>query len=128
MATTYHESGLSEKAQEIHRALTSMCEELEAVDWYNQRVDVSDDPELKAVLEHNRNEEIEHACMVMEWLRRTMPEFDEHMRIYLFKSAPITQLEELAEQGEAAEGDASPQPAAHNSGSDLGLGNLKKGA
>ncbi|MFO7820755.1 MAG: encapsulin-associated ferritin-like protein, partial [Lentisphaeria bacterium] len=103
-------------AQDIHRALASLQEELEAVDWYNQRVDVTEDEALKAILEHNRNEEIEHACMALEYLRRNFPVFDEHMGIYLFKSAPITELEELAEageeEGEGAEGENSANDAA----------------
>ncbi len=113
MSEGYHEDNLSEKTKSIHRAIVSLKEELEAVDWYNQRADVTGDPELKAVLEHNRNEEIEHAGMLLEYLRRTMPEFDEELSTYLFKSAPITEIEEA--EGEAgAEGGAS----------DLGLGKL----
>ncbi len=99
MGNEYHEDGLSEEAQNIHRALKSMCEELEAVDWYNQRVDVCNDEELGAVLEHNRNEEIEHASMILEWLRRNMPEFDEHLKTYLFTRASITSIEEADEEG-----------------------------
>jgi len=93
MSTVYHESGLSQDAQEIHRALASLIEELEAVDWYNQRVDVTKDEQLKAVLAHNRDEEIEHAAMALEWLRRKLPSFDEELRTYLFTSAPITEVE-----------------------------------
>ena len=94
MSTVYNESGLSQDAREVHRALASLIEELEAVDWYNQRADVSQDEELKAILIHNRNEEIEHASMALEWLRRKMPNFDQELRTYLFTSAPITQVEE----------------------------------
>lgn len=93
MSTVYHESGLSDNAKDVHRALASLIEELEAVDWYNQRADVTGNPELKAILLHNRNEEIEHAAMALEWLRRRIPEFDEELRTYLFKSAPITEIE-----------------------------------
>ncbi len=94
MGTVYNESGLSQEAQEVHRALASLIEELEAVDWYNQRADVTQDEGLKAILLHNRNEEIEHASMALEWLRRKMPNFDKELRTYLFTSAPITQVEE----------------------------------
>jgi ferritin-like protein len=94
MSTVYHESGLSEDAKAAHRALTSLIEELEAVDWYNQRADVAHDEELKKILIHNRNEEMEHAAMLLEWLRRRVPELDEELETYLFKTAPITEIEE----------------------------------
>jgi len=102
MGTVYNEAGLSVEAQEVHRALASLIEELEAIDWYNQRADVTQDEQLKAVLLHNRNEEIEHAAMALEWLRRKISNFDEELKTYLFTSAPITQIEEGAEGGEAA--------------------------
>ncbi len=78
----------------MHRALRSLIEELEAVDWYAQRVDASDDEELAAVLAHNGDEEKEHACMVLEWIRRRDPKFDESLRRFLFQSGPIAALEE----------------------------------
>jgi ferritin-like protein len=88
----YHEpvEKLSAQTLDLHRAITSLIEELEAVDWYNQRVDVCTDPELKAILAHNRDEEIEHASMVLEWIRRRNPVFDRELRETLFKSGPIT--------------------------------------
>ncbi|PXF34498.1 hypothetical protein EU77_07050 [Mesotoga sp. SC_NapDC] len=97
--SNYHEpfEKLSEKARDISRALNSLKEEIEAVDWYNQRVDVSDDAELKAVMAHNRDEEIEHACMTLEWLRRNMDGWDEELKTYLFTNAPITEVEEAGE-------------------------------
>jgi ferritin-like protein len=103
MSTTYHEptAELSAEAREVHRALASLIEELEAVDWYNQRVNVTEDDELKAVLAHNRDEEIEHAAMALEWLRRRLPKFDEELRTYLFTSAPITEVEEAGAGGSA---------------------------
>jgi len=99
MALAYHEdvAQLSAETREIHRALASLIEELEAVDWYQQRADVTGDEGLKAVLIHNRNEEIEHAAMVLEWLRRQIPKFDEELKTYLFTSAPITEVEEAEE-------------------------------
>ena len=68
----YHEplEKLSGETQDFHRALTSLQEELEAIDWYAQRIDATSDPELKKILAHNRDEEIEHAMMVLEWIRR----------------------------------------------------------
>ena len=97
MSTVYHESGLSKEAESAHRALASMIEELEAVDWYNQRADVAQDEELKKILLHNRNEEIEHASMLLEWLRRNIPEFDEELKTYLFTKKSIVDIEEKEE-------------------------------
>lgn len=83
------ESRLSSKTIDIHRAILSLMEELEAVDWYRQRADACGDDVLRSVLTHNMNEEIEHASMVLEWLRREIPELDENLRKYLFKDGPI---------------------------------------
>ncbi|MFW5688942.1 MAG: encapsulin-associated ferritin-like protein [Spirochaetota bacterium] len=91
----YHESpeALSEATRDLTRALHSLIEEIEAVDWYQQRVDITKDEQLKKILAHNRDEEIEHACMALEWLRRTMPGWDEELRTYLFTDGDITDLE-----------------------------------
>ncbi|HEY5106294.1 MAG TPA: ferritin [Caulobacteraceae bacterium] len=78
----------------LHYAISSLIEELEAVDWYRQRADDCDDPELKAVLLHNAREEIEHGSMALEWIRRNDGEFDSHLREYLFTSGSITGREE----------------------------------
>jgi ferritin-like protein len=78
----------------MHRALVSVQEELEAVDWYQQRADATSDEELKGLLLHNMREEIEHACMVLEWLRRNHPDFAEQMQIYLYSEKPILEAEE----------------------------------
>ena len=88
----YHEpvDKLSAETMDMHRALTSLMEELEAVDWYNQRVDAVTDPELKKILKHNRDEEKEHAAMVLEWIRRRDPKMDKELRDALFKDASIT--------------------------------------
>jgi ferritin-like protein len=107
MGTVYNESGLSQDAQEVHRALASLIEELEAVDWYNQRVDVTKDENLKAILAHNRDEEMEHAAMALEWLRRKMPRLDEELRTYLFTSVPITEIEEGGAGGNAGDTEGS---------------------
>jgi hypothetical protein len=100
MALSYHEptAELSPEVREAHRALASLIEELEAVAWYHERADVTTDEQLKAVLLHNRDEEIEHAAMMLEWLRRRIPKFDEELRTYLFTTAPITEVEENAEE------------------------------
>jgi uncharacterized protein len=82
-----------------HRAIVSLMEELEAVDWYDQRVKAATDDELRGILAHNRDEEKEHAAMALEWLRRHDPKLDEHLRTYLFTEAPILGIEKAAENG-----------------------------
>lgn len=90
----YHEpiEELSDATRDMHRAITSLMEELEAVDWYNQRVDACKDAELKAILEHNRDEEKEHAAMVLEWIRRKDQRMNRQLRAYLFTDQPIAHL------------------------------------
>ncbi|GAB4145493.1 MAG: ferritin-like domain-containing protein [Sphingomonadales bacterium] len=114
-----HEDKADLSAQTIdrHRAIMSLMEELEAVDWYDQRVEAAQDEELRAILAHNRDEEKEHACMVLEWLRRRDPGFAEELRTYLFSDGPILEAEE------AATGDDSGDSAA--SDGSLGIGSLK---
>lgn len=87
----YHEpiEELSDETRDMHRAIVSLMEELEAVDWYNQRVDACKDEELKAILAHNRDEEKEHAAMVLEWIRRRDPALSREMKEYLFRDKPI---------------------------------------
>jgi uncharacterized protein len=99
----YHEAEekLSTETKNAHKALVSLQEELEAIDWYRQRADAAENEALKAVLLHNMGEEIEHACMLMEWLRRHLPLFDKNMRVYLFKEQPITEIEKAEEQAQA---------------------------
>jgi ferritin-like protein len=88
----YHEpvAELSDETRDMHRAIVSLMEELEAVDWYNQRADACRNPELKAILEHNRDEEKEHAAMVLEWIRRKDPAFSKELKEFLFTTTPIT--------------------------------------
>ena len=88
----YHEpiEELSDETRDMHRAITSLMEELEAVDWYNQRVDACKDEVLKKILEHNRDEEKEHAAMVLEWIRRKDPTFDNELKDFLFTDKPLT--------------------------------------
>jgi len=87
----YHEpvAELSDETRDMHRAIISLMEELEAVDWYNQRVDACSDRELKAILKHNRDEEKEHDAMVLEWIRRKDPAFDKELKDYLFTADEI---------------------------------------
>jgi ferritin-like protein len=100
-------AGLHEPAERLktetinfHRAIVSLMEELEAIDWYRQRADACTDSQLRAILEHNMNEEIEHASMALEWIRRNVPKFDEALKTYLFTTGEITELEEAATRGE----------------------------
>mgnify|MGYP000035222934 FL=1 len=87
----YHEpvTELSDETRDMHRAIVSLMEELEAVDWYNQRADACKDPQLKAILTHNRDEEKEHAAMVLEWIRRKDPAFSKHLKDYLFTKKAV---------------------------------------
>ena len=87
----YHEpiDELRDETRDMHRAITSLMEELEAIDWYNQRVDACKDPDLAAILAHNRDEEKEHAAMVLEWIRRHDPKLEHELRDYLFTTKVI---------------------------------------
>ncbi|MGH8980786.1 MAG: encapsulin-associated ferritin-like protein [Acidimicrobiales bacterium] len=109
------EALLSPDTIDRHRAYTSLQEELEAADWYDQRVDATTDAELGAILAHNRDEEKEHAMMLLEWLRRHDPVLDEHMRTYLFSEGPLTEIEAKAEAGDGGAGETGT----------LGLGGMR---
>jgi uncharacterized protein len=85
---------ISEDTKNMHRAIVTLIEELEAVDWYQQRADACSDKELREVILHNKNEEIEHAMMTLEWIRRNSPEFDQQLRTYLFSDKAIVGIEE----------------------------------
>ncbi len=87
----YHEpiDELTDETRDMHRAITSLMEELEAIDWYNQRVNACKDEDLKAILAHNRDEEKEHAAMVLEWIRRKDPTMDKELKHYLFTDKDI---------------------------------------
>ncbi|AZO94122.1 ferritin-like domain-containing protein [Halocella sp. SP3-1] len=113
--SAYHEAEdkLSEETKNISRVLNSLKEEVEAIDWYNQRVDATNDDEVKKILAHNRDEEIEHAVMAIEWLRRNMPGWDEELKTYLFTEMSIVDVEEAGEKQDS------------NDNIDLGIGNLK---
>ena len=101
-----------------HRAIESLIEELEAIDWYDQRVKATRDPELASILAHNRDDEKEHAAMALEWIRRQDPAFDEQLRLYLFTSGAIVSVE--------GTDDADGAAASSNTGT-LGLGSLRGG-
>jgi ferritin-like protein len=114
---------LSEPTKNLHRALISLIEELEAIDWYQQRADACSDPALKAVLLHNRNEEVEHGSMTLEWLRRQDATFDKFLRRYLFKEQDIIEIEEAADEEEAGGGDGGATPAVTDNS--LGIRSLR---
>ncbi len=118
----YHEplELLSEDTKNLHRAIVSLCEELEAVDWYNQRAEACSDEELRAVITHNKNEEIEHAMMNLEWIRRHQPVFEANIAKYLKTSGPILAIESGGASG-GAEGGGSPAAG----GIGLGIGSLQ---
>ncbi len=111
-STTLHEpvEQLKPETPNLHRAIVSLIEELEAIDWYRQRADACSDDELKAILEHNMNEEIEHASMVLEWLRRHIPKVDEALKTYLFTTGDVTKLEAAVTAGEVMEKTTEPRP------------------
>jgi ferritin-like protein len=114
----YHEPSaeLDAGVRDAHRALVSLQEEIEAVDWYHQRMVCCSDPELRRVLEHNRNEEIEHAAMLVEWLRRVDPAWDSRLRKVLFTERP------LGPEPDAVKGSSAP---ASERGRGLGVGSLR---
>lgn len=116
---SYHEPVelLSEPTKNLHRAIVSLREELEAVDWYQQRAEACSDSALRAVLLHNKNEEIEHAMMTLEWLRRNDAVFAANIDTYLKADGPITDIEHAAEKA------AEPKAAAPKADS-LGIGSL----
>lgn len=96
MTIEYHEppQELSAGTRDLHRAFCTLVEELEAIDWYLHRLEVTEDEALKAMMRHNQNEEYEHAAMALEYLRRRLPAFDKQLRQYLFTEAPITEIED----------------------------------
>jgi ferritin-like protein len=128
---SYHEplELLSENTRNLHRAIVSLIEELEAVDWYQQRAEAAGDAELKAVLLHHRAEEIEHAMMNLEWLIRRDETFAANARTYLFTTGPITEIEAAVTGGEAErgtiEGEARGGGNAGRPSTSLGIGSLK---
>ena len=120
-SATLHESDLKPETVDRHRAIVSLMEELEAIDWYDQRVEAATDDELRAVLAHNRDEEKEHAAMTLEWLRRRDAKLSEHLKTYLFTEGSILGIEKAAEGGAEGGGEAG------SGGGDgsLGIGSLK---
>ena len=130
---TYHEplELLSEDTKDTHRAIVSLMEELEAIDWYQQRAEASKDPELSAILTHNKNEEVEHAMMTLEWLRRKHEVFAENIETYIGSTGPITEVEEKLMSGASGKGErgasahGSSGGSSYNNSESLGIGSLK---
>ncbi|HKO51843.1 MAG TPA: ferritin-like domain-containing protein [Polyangiaceae bacterium] len=135
---TYHEplELLSEDTKNTHRAIVSLMEELEAIDWYQQRAEACSDPELSAVLVHNKNEEVEHAMMTLEWLRRKSSVFNDNIATYLNSSGPITEVEEAitgkVEGGASGRGEGGAKKKSeassgksYDTSESLGIGSLK---
>jgi ferritin-like protein len=119
----YHEPLEKLRAETLdnHRALTSMQEELEAADWYDQRVDAATDQDLKDILGHNRDEEKEHFAMLLEWYRRRDAKMDAHLKEYLFTTGSLI----AREQAVAGGGDGSADASAGGGSGSLGIGSLK---
>ena len=117
---TFHEpiELLSQAIMERHRAIVSLMEELEAVDWYDQRVEATTDDSIRSVMAHNRDEEKEHAAMTLEWLRRNDAKWDEVLRTYLFTELPIVDVEHEAEHGDDGSGLSAD--------GSLGIGDLRR--
>jgi len=129
---SYHEpyEALSPSLRDMHRALWSLIEELEAIDWYAQRAEICGDEELRNVLLHNRGEEIEHAMMNLEWIRRHDKAFDGNIRTYLLKNEPITEIEESVDGGSGGEANGTSRQmtkAGSVSPRGLGVGSLRRG-
>ncbi len=118
-STTFHEAEacLAPTTRDLHRAVVSLMEELEAIDWYQQRVDATGDGDLRDILRHNRDEEKEHAAMLLEWIRRRDPGLDEALRTYLFTEGSIVAAE-ASPGGLVGSGAAAPG---------AGLGSLRAG-
>jgi ferritin-like protein len=125
----YHESEdkLRPETQDNHRALTSMQEELEAADWYDQRVDAATDADLKAILAHNRDEEKEHFSMLLEWYRRRDAKMDEHLKQYLFTTGSLIGIEKAQAAEEAGVDAGEKGTGGGGGGGSLGIGSLKGG-
>lgn len=124
-STAFHEPVelLTPETMESRRGIVSLLEELEAIDWYDQRIDATQDLQLKAILAHNRDEEKEHAMMALEWLRRRDPALNEQMRTYLFTEVDIVDAEE-DQEGEANETEHTLANAPATDGT-LGIGSLR---
>ena len=114
---------LSQETLNLHFAIVSLMEELDAIDWYRQRADDAEDETLKQLLLHNMREEMEHASMLLEWIRRRDGDFERFLKTYLFTEGSILQEEKAA----TAEGTGKPGIEGSRSGADAGftIGSLR---
>ncbi len=129
MGDQYHEPAdeLSGRTRDLTRVLVSLKEEIEAIDWYNQRIELAGDEQVKRLLRHNQEEEMEHAAMALEHLRRTMPGWDDALRTYLFTEGELTELEDEA-MGRTygnATGTTETGASSRSAARGLGIGSLK---
>jgi len=122
-STTFHEAEarLSTRTRDMHRAIVSLQEELEAIDWYQQRVEATEDAALREILNHNRGEEVEHAAMVLEWIRRHDADFAAKLKTYLFTEGSILERESAAEAADRGAGESNGSRAPR------GIGSLRGG-
>jgi hypothetical protein len=128
-STSLHEAEerLAPATRDMHRAIVSLMEELEAIDWYQQRMDATEDGELREILRHNRDEEKEHAAMVLEWIRRRDPSFDVKLREYLFTDGSIVGRERAVEASDVLANGANGAKGARAAKPPATLGSLRGG-
>ena len=131
MGDQYHEPAgeLSGRTRDLTRVLVSLKEEIEAIDWYNQRIELASDEQVKRLLRHNQEEEMEHAAMALEHLRRTMPGWDDALRTYLFTEGELTELEDeaMARTDKERMATSSTGESSQRAADGLGIGSLKGG-
>lgn len=131
MGDQYHEPAneLPQYIRDLTRILVSLKEEVEAIDWYNQRIDLASDEAVKRILRHNQEEEMEHAAMALEYLRRNMPGWDDALRTYLFTEGEITELEEehhgAGQESASKRVENGADTSAHSDAGGLGIGSLR---
>ncbi|TDX47815.1 encapsulin-associated ferritin-like protein [Orenia marismortui] len=113
---------LPEEAKDFHRMIVTVMEELEAVDWYNQRAAATKDPQVRAIVEHNRDEEFEHAAMALEWLRRHHSVFDQYLKEFLFSDGHITHADDEHHHGHDHKHGPIDNPQISSTSSDNSLG------
>ena len=126
-STSFHEAEdhLRVETRDLHRAIVSLMEELEAIDWYQQRIDAVRDGELREILRHNRDEEMEHAALLLEWIRRRCPDFDVRLRPRLFTEGEIVEREEALETNATATGNGA-SASARLTGPSVTIGSLRE--
>ena len=123
----FHEENLPEEVKDFHRMIQTVIEELEAIDWYHQRAAATKDPQIRAIVEHNRDEEVEHAAMALEWLRRNYSNFDQYFQEFLFSDGPITHADDEHHHGHGhSHGPVDSPKVSISSDHSLGIKGLNK--